>query len=57
MAYLQILCDLIAIFAGFEPSKIDYARGLIDRLYQDNQTRGIIASRSLISRLKICQTC
>ncbi|CAO4998321.1 hypothetical protein MICAER10613_000790 [Microcystis aeruginosa] len=57
MVYLQILWDLIPIFDVFEPSKIDYARGLIDRLYQDNQTRGIIASRSLISRLKICQTC
>ena len=57
MVYLQILCDLILIFDVFEPSKINYARGFINRLHQDNQTRGIIASRSLISSLKICQTC
>jgi hypothetical protein len=29
MVYLQILCNLILIFAVFEPSKINYARGLI----------------------------
>ncbi|CCI33360.1 hypothetical protein MTo_04294 [Microcystis aeruginosa NIES-1211] len=26
--YLQILCNLILVFAFFEPSKINYARGL-----------------------------
>ncbi|GBF56238.1 hypothetical protein N0824_04127 [Microcystis sp. 0824] len=29
MVYLRILCNLILIFAVFEPSKINYARGLI----------------------------
>ncbi len=29
MVYLQILCNLILIFAVFEPLKINYARGLI----------------------------
>ncbi|TRT45941.1 MAG: hypothetical protein EWV85_18945 [Microcystis aeruginosa Ma_QC_C_20070703_M131] len=29
MVYLQILCNLILICAVFEPSKINYARGLI----------------------------
>jgi len=29
MVYLQILCDLILIFDVFEPSKVNYARGLI----------------------------
>jgi hypothetical protein len=29
MVYLRILCHLILIFAVFEPSKINYARGLI----------------------------
>ncbi|GAL94320.1 hypothetical protein N44_02900 [Microcystis aeruginosa NIES-44] len=29
MVYLQILCNLILIFAVFDPSKINYARGLI----------------------------
>ncbi|GCA81939.1 hypothetical protein MiTs_03958 [Microcystis aeruginosa NIES-2521] len=28
MVYLQILGNLILIFAVFEPSKINYARGL-----------------------------
>jgi len=28
MVYLQILCNLILIFAVFEPWKINYARGL-----------------------------
>ncbi|TRV42958.1 MAG: hypothetical protein EWV53_22315 [Microcystis panniformis Mp_MB_F_20051200_S9] len=29
MVYLGILCNLILIFTVFEPSKINYARGLI----------------------------
>ncbi|GBF54029.1 hypothetical protein N0824_01886 [Microcystis sp. 0824] len=29
MVYLQILGSLILIFAVFEPSKINYARGLM----------------------------
>jgi len=29
MVYLQILCNLILIFAVFEPSKINYARGIM----------------------------
>jgi hypothetical protein len=29
MVYLHILCDLILIFDVFEPSKINYTRGLL----------------------------
>ncbi|TRU48215.1 MAG: hypothetical protein EWV49_13660 [Microcystis aeruginosa Ma_QC_Ch_20071001_S25] len=33
MVYLRILCNLILIFTVFEPSKINYARGLINYTY------------------------
>ncbi|TRT80747.1 MAG: hypothetical protein EWV82_14115 [Microcystis aeruginosa Ma_AC_P_19900807_S299] len=44
MVYLQILCNLILIFAVFEPSKINYARGL--NLIPDS-CLGVSESRSL----------
>ncbi|GBF54638.1 hypothetical protein N0824_02506 [Microcystis sp. 0824] len=33
MVYLQILGNLILIFAVFEPSKINYARDLINKAH------------------------
>ncbi|GAL94300.1 hypothetical protein N44_02880 [Microcystis aeruginosa NIES-44] len=41
MVYLQILCNLIPIFAVFEPSKINYARGLMKL---NSALRGLITS-------------
>lgn len=37
---LQILGNLILVFAVFEPSKINYARGLLIQQRQNCQTRG-----------------
>jgi hypothetical protein len=34
MVYLEILGDLIPIFDVFEPPKVNYARGLMNKNYQ-----------------------
>jgi hypothetical protein len=42
MVYLQILWNLIVICAVFEPSKINYARGLISLILSTTSTRWAI---------------
>ncbi|WP_193955918.1 hypothetical protein [Microcystis aeruginosa] len=39
MVYLQSLCHLILIFAVFEPSKINYAGGLIYSVFQSDEVQ------------------